>query len=212
MDVAAAALARAGSFRSLEPPLSEGTLECVEEMGFTNMTPVQAACIPKLLENKDVTAEAATGSGKTLAFMLPVVEVALRHRERARPHDVLALVISPTRELATQIADIAGRLCNHTGLTHMSCIGGTDPLAQSALFEEEGAMVVVGTPGRLEDLTKRCRLFTLNRVEILVLDEADRLLDLGFQVPPPPSRAKANHVDVCVRMCICLLICVKVHV
>ncbi|EFJ40203.1 hypothetical protein VOLCADRAFT_108284 [Volvox carteri f. nagariensis] len=121
-------------------------------------------------------------SGKTLAFVLPVIERLRRLEEALKTHQVGAIIISPTRELAKQIYGVAGPLiASVPGLTSMLLVGGTDPAQDVAAFKSRGAHVLVGTPGRIDDIVKRCTAMDLKRLEVLVLDEADRLLDLGFR-------------------------------
>ncbi|XP_039429486.1 probable ATP-dependent RNA helicase DDX55 homolog [Culex pipiens pallens] len=174
----------------LGKPLSPPVLEVIEQLGFEKMTPVQAATIPLLLSYKDVAAEAVTGSGKTLAFVVPLVELLLkRQRDSAwKKAEVGAIIVSPTRELATQISDVLGQFLGHEELGKFSqklLIGGNSVEEDVSGIVREGATVLVATPGRLKDLFERKGdLNMASRVkslELLVLDEADRLLDLGFE-------------------------------
>ncbi|KAF5839103.1 DEAD-domain-containing protein [Dunaliella salina] len=162
--------------------LSPATLQVVESMGLKETTPVQAAVIPLFCGNKDVAVDAATGSGKTLAFVLPLVERLRKLEEPMRKHQVGAIIVSPTRELSRQIFNVALPFLDTVpGLTRQLLVGGTD-LAQDILrFREQGGHVLVGTPGRIDDVLKRCPLMDTRRLEVLVLDEADRLLDMGFR-------------------------------
>lgn len=161
----------ARSFESLAPALSAATLGCIgNDFGFTTMTPVQAAAIPLMLDHKDVVAEAVTGSGKTLAFAASAVELVTRAPAARGPR---CIAVAPTRELAGQTFRVFGRLCAATNLTCALCVGGED------VEESVDAAIVVGTPGRLDDLTKRGALDG-RAVVLLVLDEADTLLELGF--------------------------------
>ncbi|KAI9203441.1 P-loop containing nucleoside triphosphate hydrolase protein [Polychytrium aggregatum] len=160
-------------------------------MGFTQMTPVQAASIPLFLKSKDVVVEAVTGSGKTLAFVVPMLEMLLRRERPLHRNEIGALIISPTRELAKQIYDVISKFIDSINahapesddrtITHSLFIGGTDEQADIAQFREHGAHIVVGTPGRLDDLLKRSHTFNTKELEVLILDEADRLLDMGFE-------------------------------
>lgn len=167
----------------LEPPLSECCLKGIEKLGFEFMTPVQASTIPYFMQNKDVAVEAVTGSGKTLAFVVPVVEMLIKRSYPWTKGEVGALVISPTRELASQIASVFSPFLPPS-LSLALLIGGRDILSDVALVNEQGAQVIVATPGRLVDLLCRsdCQLAPAVRsLEVLVLDEADRLLELGFE-------------------------------
>jgi len=155
-------------------PLSAGLQQKLAQLHFTTPTPVQASAIPPALEGKDVLGTAQTGTGKTLAFLLPMMEkLATNHVPGVR-----ALILVPTRELAMQVQaqydDLRHGKLPRTALV----IGG---MAERAQLEavRKGAGVVVATPGRLEDYLKR-KLVDLGRVELLVLDEADRMLDMGF--------------------------------
>ncbi|CAG0895254.1 unnamed protein product [Cyprideis torosa] len=160
---------------------------------FPAMTPVQGAAIPLFLTNKDVVAQAATGSGKTLAFLLPLVQILLRTKRKWKKHEVGAIVVAPTRELTNQIASVLCDLIRELPLTHLLLVGGTDIGQDIRRFEEDGANVLVATPGRLcellsnqQQLRKSVTDFSLashvKSLEVLVLDEADKLLELGFSV------------------------------
>jgi ATP-dependent RNA helicase RhlE len=149
---------------------------------FVEPTPVQAQAIPSALTGADVVATAQTGTGKTLAFLLPIMESLLKAPEingnRSVRNPVRALVLSPTRELAIQIADTFAKLAINTGLRAAVVVGGLSEHTQLNAIKR-GAELVIATPGRLEDFLNR-RLIHLSSVETLVLDEADRMLDMGF--------------------------------
>lgn len=172
-------------FDQLTPGLSSECLQTVESFGFTHMTPVQAATIPLFLTNKDVCVEATTGSGKTLAFGIPIFEIISRQRAEGQYHkfDVGALVLAPTRELAIQIHLILSKfserfLSIHCGLF----VGGTDVKEHFQGYEEHGIQIMIGTPGRILDVkNKTGEKFNWKKIEILILDEADTLLDMGFR-------------------------------
>jgi ATP-dependent RNA helicase DDX55/SPB4 len=135
------------------------------------MTPVQKSTIPLFLSYKDVVVEAVTGSGKTLAFLVPVIELILRRYREDRPlkkNEVGAIIISPTRELATQIHSVLASLCDSINdhasddtptLNHALFIGGSETRDNIQQFCKEGAHIVIGTPGRLDDLFKRSNVF-----------------------------------------------------
>ena len=184
------------SFDGLTPALSRGTLSAIKNFGFRQMTPVQAAVIPLFLGNKDVIVEATTGSGKTLAFGVPIVELLLRVGMNKLDEDeedsgsapnkfrIGALVLAPTRELAAQIHKVLSKLCDaqEPALTCALYTGGSNSVNENMrAFQQSGASVVVATPGRVVDLYAKCDEFRLSHVEILVLDEADTLLDMGFR-------------------------------
>lgn len=145
-------------------------------------TPVQAQAIPLALTGADVIATAQTGTGKTLAFLLPVIERLLKgsgaERKASGLAPIRALVLSPTRELAMQIADTFAKLSFNTGLRAVVAVGGLSEQTQLNAVRR-GAQLVIATPGRLEDFLDR-QLVKLDAVEVLVLDEADRMLDMGF--------------------------------
>jgi len=175
------------SFASLEPPLSEGVLHAVEKYGFTSMTPVQAAVIPLFLTNKDICAQAVTGSGKTLAFLIPMVEMILRRTVLLRKRQIGGLILSPTRELARQTHAVALDLCRFASLPEPLLLvgGGNDyrPVSMDLqTFAKLGSDIVIGTPGRLDDVLNRFDDLDVRELECLILDEADILLDMGFEV------------------------------
>lgn len=173
------------SFHSIQPPLSGGVLKFVESRGFTSMTPVQAATLPLFLTNKDVAVQAVTGSGKTLSFLIPIVEMILRNPSVLKKRQVGALVLSPTRELAQQTYAVAQELLEYVSLPPpLLLVGGGSsyrPVADDLRnFAKLGSDVVIGTPGRTEDILTRYDVMDVSELECLVLDEADVLLDMGF--------------------------------
>ncbi len=154
--------------------LSADLLAAIAELGYTHPTPIQAQSIPLLLEGKDVVGQAKTGSGKTAAFSLPLIQ-----RLELRRRVPQALVLCPTRELCTQVAREMRKLGRrHPKLTVLTVCGG-EPFGPQKGALERGVHVVVGTPGRVIDHIKR-RSIDLRSVESVVLDEADRMLDMGF--------------------------------
>ena len=173
--------------------LSQETLATLDRLGFTRMTPVQAATIPLFFQRKDVAAEAVTGSGKTLAFIIPVLETLYRLTSPLSKHQIGALIVSPTRELASQISEVLAEFLKDSDgrLNYQLFIGGNKVEKDIEKFEEHGGNIVIGTPGRLEDLllgksvgiTQGLNKFVtgLKSIEMLILDEADRLLSLGFE-------------------------------
>ena len=154
----------------LHPSLLKG----IKELGFSRPTPIQAEAIPPALEGRDVLACATTGSGKTAAFLLPILHQLIQ-RKRGTTY---ALVITPTRELAAQIVEDLDDLAVHTPITGASVYGGVGMGAQEHAFRS-GVAVIVATPGRLLDHF-RAPYAKLRGLEFLVLDEADRMLDMGF--------------------------------
>lgn len=175
------------SFESINPPLSEGVLSAISKYGFKSMTPVQAASIPLFLTNKDVCVQAVTGSGKTLAFLIPMVEIILRRTVLLTKNQVGGLVVSPTRELARQTFNVAKDLCRFASLPEPLLLvgggGGHRPVTVDLdTFAKSGSDIVIGTPGRIDDILSRYSDLQMNELECLVLDEADVLLDMGFEV------------------------------
>ncbi len=142
---------------------------------FVEPTPVQAQAIPPALSGRDVVATAQTGTGKTLAFVLPLLESLMKE---PLPTGISAVVLSPTRELAIQISETFGKLAQGTGIRAAVVVGGLNEQTQLNAIRK-GAQVLIATPGRLSDFLKR-RLVRLSAVKVLVLDEADRMLDMGF--------------------------------
>ncbi|KAM3285181.1 DEAD-box ATP-dependent RNA helicase 18 [Capsicum chacoense] len=169
-------------FSDLEPPLSAPVLEALSNSGFEFCTPVQAATIPLLCSYKDVTVDAATGSGKTLAFVLPLVEILRRSTSNLKPHKVMGIIISPTRELSSQIFHVAQPFISTlANVRPMLLVGGVEVKSDIRKIEEEGANLLIGTPGRLYDIMERMDILDFRDLEILILDEADRLLGMGFE-------------------------------
>ena len=157
--------------------LGEPLLRAVAEKGYSRPSPIQSQCIPAVLSGRDVMAAAQTGTGKTAGFTLPMLE-RLRHGPRARNHVVRSLVLTPTRELAAQVGDSIRAYGRYLDLRSDVVFGGVKINPQMMRLRG-GADVLVATPGRLMDLQQQ-RAIRLDRVEILVLDEADRMLDMGF--------------------------------
>ncbi|TCD63297.1 ATP-dependent rRNA helicase spb4 [Steccherinum ochraceum] len=200
----------AGAWSALPTTLTPWILDVIQSMGHTQMTPVQASTIPLFMKNKDVVVEAVTGSGKTLAFVIPILERLIRREHKLRKNEIGALVISPTRELAHQIHSVFSLFLNSQPsirgtppLTVFTPEPGdepsepekeypdplllvssdTSPAEDIRRFLASKADIVIGTPGRVEEflLGKGRDVVNVKELEILVLDEADRLLDLGFE-------------------------------
>jgi len=193
---------------ALTPALSEWILEAISSMGFARMTPVQASTIPLFVGNKDVVVEAVTGSGKTLAFLIPVIEKLLRLEEPIKKHHIGAIIVSPTRELASQIHSVLIQLLGFHGpsaallrppddeeavpqeissktlkVVPQLLLGGSTSTAQDlSTFLKTSPNLIIATPGRLLELLSSPHVHCpQSSFEALVLDEADRLLDLGFK-------------------------------
>ncbi len=154
--------------------LSSASLRAVRELGHTEPTPVQAAAIPPALAGRDLLASAATGSGKTAAFVLPILDALAA----GKPGSPRALIVAPTRELVMQIAEHATALAKHTKIRITAVFGGVGFGPQAAALRR-GTDIVVATPGRLLDHLTQAT-FSLDGIEHFVLDEADRMLDMGF--------------------------------
>lgn len=154
--------------------LNEQILAGVNALGFSTPTPVQTGAIPEVLAGRDVVASAQTGTGKTAAFALPTLQ-RIAGKSGRGPH---ALVVTPTRELAAQIDDVVKVVCQKTGQRAVIVMGGAKFDKQIAALEK-GCDLLVATPGRLLDLMEHNHV-SLAGVEVLVLDEADRMLDMGF--------------------------------
>ena len=162
-------------------PLDPTLLRAVAESGYTAMTPIQAKAIPIVLAGRDVMGAAQTGTGKTAAFTLPLLQKMLRHQSASMSparHPVRALVLAPTRELADQVADNVKKYAKHSLLRSAVVFGGIDMKPQT-LQLKRGVEVLIATPGRLLDHIE-AKNAVLNQVEYVVLDEADRMLDIGF--------------------------------
>ncbi|WP_306132447.1 DEAD/DEAH box helicase [Roseivivax marinus] len=156
--------------------LSPKVLQAVEEAGYTTPTPIQAGAIPPALEGKDVLGIAQTGTGKTASFTLPMITKLARGRARARMPR--SLVLCPTRELAAQVAENFDTYSKNVKLTKALLIGGVSFKEQDQLIDK-GVDVLIATPGRLLDHFERGKLL-LTGIEVMVVDEADRMLDMGF--------------------------------
>ena len=154
--------------------LSPEIMGVLKKKGFQTATPVQGGCIPFLMEYRDVVAKAPTGTGKTFAFGIPIVE----HTDPAGK-DVTALVLAPTRELALQIRDDLRELAARKKGVQVVCLYGGQPIEKQANQLKKRPQIVVATPGRLMDMKKR-KALRLDKVETVILDEADRMLDMGF--------------------------------
>ena len=163
------------SFESLG--LSKELLQAVEAEGYTSPTPVQVQSIPPLLAGKDVLGVAQTGTGKTAAFALPVLQAMSRSPPQGRRH-IRALILSPTRELAAQIGERFSVYSKNLDIRHKVIFGGVKQNPQVRALQK-GLDILVATPGRLLDLINQ-KYIDLGRVEFFVLDEADRMLDMGF--------------------------------
>uniref|UniRef100_A0AC11CX29 DEAD-box helicase 18 n=1 Tax=Ovis aries TaxID=9940 RepID=A0AC11CX29_SHEEP len=167
------------SFDSLTNLVNENTLKAIKEMGFTNMTEIQHKSIRPLLEGRDLLAAAKTGSGKTLAFLIPAVELIVKLKFMPR-NGTGVLILSPTRELAMQTFGVLKELMTHHVHTYGLIMGGSNRSAEAQKLAN-GINIVVATPGRLLDHMQNTPGFMYKNLQCLVIDEADRILDVGFE-------------------------------
>ena len=163
------------SFQSLG--LSEALLKAISKKGYTTPSPIQEKAIPPVLEGKDILASAQTGTGKTAGFTLPMLQI-LSQEPTLRHRPVRALILTPTRELAAQVFANVKEYGEFLDLRSAVIFGGVNQRPQEVHFRR-GVDVLVATPGRLIDLQNQ-GIVSLSKVEIFVLDEADRMLDMGF--------------------------------
>ncbi len=155
--------------------LNEDILKALQEMGFTKPSPIQAQGIPAVMQGSDVIGQAQTGTGKTAAFGIPVLE-----RIDVTSNAVQALILCPTRELAVQVSEELGRLAKYLRGVRIEAIYGGDSIDRQIRSLKKGVHIVVGTPGRVMDHMER-RTLKFNEVRMMVLDEADEMLDMGFR-------------------------------
>ena len=160
-------------FKSLS--LSEDILSAIEEMGFTEASPIQSEAIPFLLEGRDVIGQAQTGTGKTAAFSIPILENLDPDEKK-----IQAVILCPTRELALQVSEEIKRLSKFKKKVHTLAVYGGEPIDKQIRALKRGISIMVGTPGRVIDHINRGTL-VLNSVKTIVLDEADEMLDMGFR-------------------------------
>lgn len=184
------------SFSSLS--LHSSLLRAVSELGFEEMTRVQQGAIPKILQRKDVLGAAKTGSGKTLAFLLPALQIMVT-KDIGPTQGTFCVVLSPTRELSMQTYDVCVDLARHLPQTVALVMGGSNRRTEAEKLIK-GATIVVATPGRFLDHLQNTKGFSCTGVELLIIDEADRILAIGFEeeinhilslLPPPPQRQTA---------------------
>ena len=164
------------SFKNLG--LSEPILKALSHKGYKDPTPIQEKSIPAILEGKDVMASAQTGTGKTASFTLPILNILSHPKNDHKGHHVRALIITPTRELAAQVRENVLTYGSNLDLRSTAVYGGAR-IHNQQLKLKKGVDILVATPGRLLDLYNQ-KSVNFNKVEILVLDEADQMLDMGF--------------------------------
>ncbi|KAL7523610.1 hypothetical protein ACHAXR_000581, partial [Thalassiosira sp. AJA248-18] len=185
------------NFSTVQPPLSPSILTFLSTppYSFPNPTPVQSTTIPLFLTHHDVFVRAVTGSGKTLAFLIPVVEMILRRTSLLKKNQIGSLILEPTRELARQTYSVCKDLCRVCGMNEpLLLVGGggdtksnkgsgmisavSHDLQQFATLQSD---IIIGTPGRVEDILTRYDNVDVSELEVLILDESDVLLDMGFE-------------------------------
>lgn len=167
------------NFESLKEKVCEDTLNGIKDMGFTTMTEIQSRSIPALLEGRDLVASAKTGSGKTLAFLIPAVELIAKLKFLPR-NGTGCIVVSPTRELAMQTFGVLKELLKYHHHSYGLLMGGA-PRTTEAERLAKGINILIATPGRLLDHLQNTSDFLYKNLQCLVLDEADRMLDVGFE-------------------------------
>ncbi|GAB7026766.1 DEAD/DEAH box helicase [Geotalea toluenoxydans] len=158
--------------------LPEQVLKGIADTGFTDCTPIQEKALPPALSGKDVAGQAQTGTGKTAAFLISLFTRLLNQEKAGTEHHPRALILAPTRELVVQIEKDAQALGKYTGFNIQAIYGGVDYMKQKNALKE-GVDIVIGTPGRLIDYLKQ-KVYSLKNIEALVIDEADRMFDMGF--------------------------------
>jgi len=161
--------------------LSPDILRALTDQGYEHPTPIQAQAIPVVLQGRDVMGAAQTGTGKTAGFSLPIIQLLLAHASPSMSparHPVRALILTPTRELAVQVAENVAAYSRHTPLRSTVVYGGVDMKPQTAILRN-GVEIIIATPGRLLDHIEQ-KTVSLGQVQMFVMDEADRMLDMGF--------------------------------
>ncbi|XP_076655057.1 putative ATP-dependent RNA helicase pitchoune [Halictus rubicundus] len=167
------------SFSVLKKSVCENTLKAIQEMGFSNMTEIQAKAIPPLLEGRDLVGAAKTGSGKTLAFLIPAIELIYKLKFMPR-NGTGCIIISPTRELSMQTFGVLKELMKYHYHTYGLLMGGANRQTEAQKLSK-GVNIVVATPGRLLDHLQNTPDFLFKNLQCVVIDEADRILDIGFE-------------------------------
>jgi ATP-dependent RNA helicase RhlE len=164
------------SFQQLQ--VIEPILKALKNEGYTHPTPIQQQSIPAILQRKDIMGCAQTGTGKTAAFAIPILQLLHQEKQLKEQPGIKALILSPTRELTIQIQESFEAYGKFTRLTHLGIFGGVPQGAQVQALRR-GVDILIATPGRLLDLVQQ-NFINLNHIKLLVLDEADRMLDMGF--------------------------------
>lgn len=167
------------AFASLKGIVSDATLRAIDDMGFTDMTEIQAKSLPPLLQGRDLVGAAQTGSGKTLAFLVPAVELIYKLRFMPR-NGTGVIIISPTRELSMQTFGVLKELMTHHHHTYGLVMGGSNRQVENEKLSK-GVNILVATPGRLLDHLQNSPDFLYKNLQCLVIDEVDRILEIGFE-------------------------------
>ena len=174
--------------------------DALAQMGWNECTPIQAKTLPLTLTGHDIAGKAQTGTGKTAAFLIAIYHYLMTNPVKPNDSGPWAIILAPTRELALQIYNDALQIGCYTGIKPIAIYGGKDYEAQKAEFKETQPDIIIGTPGRIIDLYKQ-RCFNLKNIECLVLDEADRMFDLGFisdirylMRGMPPAKERLNLI------------------
>jgi len=167
------------SFDSIKDVLCKSTMQGIQDMGFTHMTDIQARSLPHLLEGKDLVGSAKTGSGKTLSFLIPAVELIYKLKFMPR-NGTGVVIISPTRELSMQTFGVLRELMKHHCHTYGLIMGGANRQTEAQKLAK-GINILVATPGRLLDHLQNTKDFLYKNLQCLIIDEADRILDVGFE-------------------------------
>src|SRR3990167_2304256 len=164
------------SFKNLG--LQQEIIQAIEEKGYKEATPIQIKAIPLIIKGHDILASAQTGTGKTAGFTLPILQLLMNTKKIERNHVIRALILTPTRELADQVCDSVKTYGTHLPIKAQVVFGGVNIKGQIRKLQQ-GADILIATPGRLLDLVSQ-KIIDLSHTEILVLDEADRMMDMGF--------------------------------
>lgn len=170
-----------GKTRFHDLGLPKALMHAIADLGFRYASPIQSESLPVVLDGEDIVAKAQTGTGKTAAFLISIIDTFLREpiEGKRRTGTPRALILAPTRELVVQIAKDAENLCKYTRLSVVSIVGGMDYQRQRDDLRQAPCDIMVATPGRLIDFLGQNEI-NLRKIEVLVLDEADRMLDMGF--------------------------------
>jgi len=170
-----------GKTRFHDLGLPKALMHAIADLGFRYASPIQSESLPTVLDGEDIVAKAQTGTGKTAAFLISIIDTFLREPidGKRRTGTPRALILAPTRELVVQIAKDAENLCKYTRLSVVSIVGGMDYQKQRDDLRQAPCDIMVATPGRLIDFLGQNEI-NLRKIEVLVLDEADRMLDMGF--------------------------------